>query len=59
VFSLHENPFSISSAPAEGKQLQFVIKELGDFTNNVGQISVGTKAYIDGPHGNLTVLGRE
>ncbi len=56
-FSLYENPFSISSAPAAGDGLQFVIKELGDFTRRVGQIKPGTKAYIDGPHGNLTVSG--
>lgn len=59
AFSMHQNPFSISSAPAGGEQLQFVIKELGDFTRNVGKISVGTKAYVDGVHGNLTVSGRD
>lgn len=58
AFSLHENPFSISSAPAAGPRLQFVIKELGDFTRILGQIKPGTKAYVDGPHGNLVVSGR-
>lgn len=58
-FSLHENPFSISSAPAAGNQLQFMIKELGDFTRKLGHIKTGTKAYIDGPHGNLTVSGSD
>lgn len=57
-FSLHENPFSISSAPTEDGRLEFVIKELGDFTSNVGQIKPGTKAYVDGPFGNLTMTGR-
>ncbi|MBZ0215915.1 MAG: ferric reductase-like transmembrane domain-containing protein, partial [Fimbriimonadaceae bacterium] len=57
-FSLHENPFSISSAPGSGSRLQFVIKELGDFTRSIGQIKSGTKAYVDGPHGNLVVSGR-
>ncbi len=52
-FSLRENPFSISSAPTDGKQLRFIIKELGDFTSTIGQILPGTKAYVDGPHGNL------
>ncbi|MGI9450265.1 MAG: ferredoxin reductase family protein [Geminicoccaceae bacterium] len=56
-FSLFENPFSISSAPASGPCLQFVIKELGDFTGTVGQIKPGTRAYVDGPHGNLVVSG--
>lgn len=54
-FSLYENPFSISSAPAAGNKLEFVIKELGDFTRSLGSIKRGTKAYVDGPHGNLIV----
>ncbi|MBV2359527.1 ferredoxin reductase family protein [Thalassococcus sp. CAU 1522] len=58
AFSLHENPFSIASAPADGPALNFVIKELGDFTNTVGTIPTGTRAYVDGPHGSLTVDGR-
>jgi predicted ferric reductase len=57
-FSLYENPFSISSAPASGKELEFIIKELGDSTRRIGQIKPGTKAYIDGPHGNLVVSDR-
>jgi len=58
-FSLHENPFSISSAPSDKDSIQFLIKELGDFSGSVGRIVPGTKAYVDGPHGNLTVAGRE
>lgn len=57
-FSLSENPFSISSAPASGTSIEFVIKEIGDFTKNVGRIEPGTRAFIDGPHGNLVVAGR-
>lgn len=57
-FSLHENPFSISSAPANGPAVSFVIKELGDFTGGLGQIALGTSAYLDGPHGNLSVNNR-
>ncbi len=58
-FSLHENPFSIASAPANGNQLSFIIKEVGDFTRSVGQIKPGTTAYIEGPHGNLTLQNRQ
>ncbi len=58
-FSLHENPFSISSAPGAGDRVEFVIKELGDFTGSLGRIETGTRAYVDGPHGNLTVSGRK
>lgn len=55
AFSLYENPFSISSAPGGGSEISFIIKELGDFTRTLGQIKPGTRAYLDGPHGNLTV----
>jgi len=58
AFSLHENPFSISSAPASGSGLQTVIKELGDFTRSLNKVESGTRAYVDGPHGNLVVSGR-
>lgn len=58
AFSHYENPFSISSAPVDGKELTFVIKELGDFTRTLDQVSPGTLAYIDGPYGNLIIEGR-
>ena len=57
-FSLAENPFSISSAPAQGPQIGFLIKEAGDFTGTVGTIAPGTRAWLDGPHGHLTLEGR-
>lgn len=57
-FTLFENPFSISSAPDDGKDISFVIKELGDFTGGLAQVEPGTRAYVDGPHGNLTVDDR-
>jgi len=57
-FRRRENPFSISSAPGSGPSLRFLIKELGVFTARLGTIPRGTRAYVDGPHGNLTVRGR-
>ena len=57
-FLLAENPFSISSAPGDGPQISFLIKELGDFTKTVGSIQPGTKAYLDGPYGTLTLGSR-
>ncbi len=58
-FSMRENPFSLSSAPAAGPGVSFMIKELGDFTRTIGEIKPGTVAYLDGPYGNLTVDGRK
>lgn len=58
-FSLDENPFSICSSPAEGRALRFLIKELGDFTASLSQVRPGTCVYLDGPHGHLTLEGRD
>jgi predicted ferric reductase len=58
-FSLNENPFSISSAPGAGPDISFVIKELGDFTNQIGQIAPGTQVHVEGPFGHLTIAGRK
>ena len=58
-FTHRENPFSISSAPSSGPKLEFIIKELGDFTRTIGHLEPGTRAFIDGPHGNLVTKGRE
>ncbi|MBM3523908.1 MAG: oxidoreductase, partial [Alphaproteobacteria bacterium] len=57
-FSITEHPFSISSAPADGTRLSFVIKEVGDFTRGIGDTPLGAPAYLDGPHGNLTLRRR-
>lgn len=53
-FSPYENPFSIASAPGQ-REVRFVIKESGDFTGSLDRIAPGTTAYLDGPHGNLTL----
>lgn len=59
AFSLTEHPFSISSAPQALPRLEFAIKENGDFTSRIGTVPVGTRAYLDGPHGTFTLAGRE
>ena len=58
-FSVTEHPFSISSAPHERPRIAFTIKESGDFTNRIGTIAEGTRAYVDGPHGNFSLAGRD
>ncbi len=53
---LFENPFSISSAPNKSKDkqlIQFLIKDVGDFTNQVSQLKAGDVTYLDGPYGNF------
>jgi predicted ferric reductase len=54
-FSLTEHPFSISSAPADLPRIAFTIKQSGDFTNRIGEVPVGTRAWLDGPHGHFVV----
>lgn len=58
-FAITEHPFSISSCPAERPRIGFTIKEVGDFTNTIGSIPIGTCAYLDGPHGHLVLEGRK
>lgn len=43
------HPFSFSSAP--GSAVKFAIKELGDYTNKIGNLKMGDKIAIEGPFG--------
>jgi predicted ferric reductase len=58
-FAITEHPFTISSCPADRPRIAFTIKEAGDFTNRIGRVATATRAYLDGPHGNFTLVGRE
>lgn len=58
-FAITEHPFSMSSCPAERPRIEFTIKEAGDFTNRLGSIPRGARAFLDGPHGNLTLPNRD
>lgn len=58
-FSLVEHPFSMSSAPADRSRIAFTIKEAGDFTRTIGSVTPGTRAFLDGPHGNFCLAGRD
>ena len=57
-FSMREHPFSIASAPGGDGRLAFLIKEAGDFTRSIGRLRPGARAYVEGPHGHLTIDGR-
>jgi predicted ferric reductase len=50
-FSLTKHPFSFSSSGDSDGVIDVSIKALGDFTASVANIDLGTKVYIDGPHG--------
>lgn len=53
-YTIEEHPFSFSSSAQTKGRLAFSIKELGDFTNRIGQVPIGTTAYVDGPHGSFS-----
>lgn len=52
-FSLHQHPFSVASSARDRHHLEFAIKELGDFTDRIGDVPVGSRAFVDGPYGSL------
>jgi predicted ferric reductase len=55
VFVQNEHPFSIASSAARPEQVEFTIKELGDFTRQMSGVIEGSRAYLDGPFGNFGV----
>ena len=54
-FALREHPFSIASSAEDPARLEITIKELGDFTRQVGSVRVGEPAYMEGPYGIFTI----
>ena len=53
-FKLQAHPFSFSKC-ADGKELRFSIKKLGDFTGSLhAGLKRGVPVIIDGPHGVFT-----
>ena len=49
-----EHPFTIASAPDPTGAVQFTVKQLGDFSGGIGDISAGDRVWVDGPHGAFT-----
>ncbi|MGY6517406.1 MAG: ferredoxin reductase family protein [Lysobacteraceae bacterium] len=54
-FAMREHPFSFSSTPTRPGSICFTIKELGDFTNRIGDIQPGERAWVDGPYGSFGI----
>lgn len=51
---MREHPFSMSSSGNCMDRIEFGIKALGDFTQQIKNIQPSTKAYLDGPYGAFT-----
>ncbi len=56
---LFDNPFSLSSAPAELPRIRLLIKDRGDTSGHIGELAVGSTVFLDAPHGNFTLEGRD
>ena len=54
-FSLREHPFTVSTAPERGPNLEISIKPLGDDTRRLVQATPGMRAYVDGPYGAFSI----
>ncbi len=54
-FRDHEHPFSFSGSAQESTHLTFTIKELGDFTASIKNLSQGQRVHVDGPYGAFSI----
>lgn len=50
------HPFTIASAPQKNENLEFVIKDCGDFTHTMGLMKKGDTLSINGPYGRFSYL---
>ena len=53
--TLQQHPFTIASSARRPNELWFTIKELGDFTNRIQSIQVGSTVFIEGPAGAMVL----
>lgn len=54
-FAVTQHPFSFSSsAEVDDGSVEMTIKAAGDFSSSVADLEVGTRAFVDGPHGVFT-----
>jgi predicted ferric reductase len=49
-----EHPFTVSSAERDRPNIEFTIRHLGDFTDQLRRLGPGDQVWIDGPHGGFT-----
>ncbi|MDV0445020.1 Na(+)-translocating NADH-quinone reductase subunit F [Methanimicrococcus sp. At1] len=47
------HPFTMTSSPLNKKSVSMMIKESGDFTNQISKLKVGDSVTLEGPYGNL------
>jgi len=54
-FALAEHPFSFSSSVDDCPQLEFTIKQLGDYSSTIKDLKPGEPVYVDGPYGVFSI----
>ncbi|WP_161941209.1 ferredoxin reductase family protein [Pseudovibrio axinellae] len=52
---VNEHPFSIASCRENLPYLSFLIRELGDYTSKLGDLTIGQDVYVDGPYGSVSL----
>jgi predicted ferric reductase len=60
-FAITQHPFSFSSAAdtPPGGPVAMTIKAAGNFTSTIPTVKVGTRVYLDGPHGVFSMDRRQ
>ncbi|HEX8970625.1 ferredoxin reductase family protein [Oryzihumus sp.] len=53
-FGFEEHPFTIANPPRRRGELEFTVKDRGDYSSSVGELTVGDRVWVDGPHGAFT-----
>jgi predicted ferric reductase len=48
--SRESHPFSITSSP-DDENISITTKKLGDYTNNLNNLLIGTEVFVEGPYG--------
>lgn len=54
-FSLQQHPFSMASSPTDPTRLEFIAKQVGDFTGSLPDLEPGTRAFLEGPYGVFSI----
>lgn len=54
-FALEQHPFSMASSPDQPDRIEFIAKQLGDFTRRLPRIDSGTCAFVEGPYGVFSI----
>jgi len=54
-FSLQQHPFSMASVASRADCLEFIVNQVGDFTETLSDVEIGTHAWLEGPYGVFTM----